>query len=978
MQITLLGEVALVLGGEAVVFSSAKERHVLGVLAYAANKPVSVNTLIEALWDEPAPDKAHKNLQSYISRIRAKFKTDDIPAKIVFKTDAYVLEIDPLLVDYHRFQDLAVQARREADRGRADMAAELFDDSLRQWQHIPFTGLSTPWADRRRHAMNAEHLTVCRERIGNEIRLHRYELALKHTEELLEHHELDERLIRLKLDVLAACGLHREITDYYRSVYRRMVEELAFPPSTALAEHYQQILTRAKARETRSTEPAGSPGSASLNPPLAGQPMETRPPRQIPPDVRDFVGRTEQLCVLDALAPTDTSLSDCMPIALLHGPPGVGKTALVTHWAHRAAHRFPDGQIFFDLHGYGPSRPADPAELLGNLLVALGCPATHLPSTTAERTAQVRTTTADHRLLVVLDNAASSEQVLPLLPSGANCMVIVTSRSRLTGLVQHTGAHDIDIQPLPADDAQDLLTRLTPQRTYNDNAQLADALTLFSGFPLAVRIAASRLNQYHSTPLPDLVAALHDHLGEWGGGDGDSPSLNALFSWSYNQLPELVQTTFRHIGVHSGLEFGVDSLAAVTALTAHDTHRALEHLAATHLVEPDHLRRYRAHDLLRSYATTLLCEAGEYDAALDRLLTWYVHTANNADTLLAPHKDPLPLPALMSGTRPLAFTDDAAAIAWFVAECGNLVEAVHHAHNTGRHQHTWRLAAAIRDLLERHALYSDSNTIATLALASAREAAEPRGEAASLNDLALACLHAGDTAKAGELFAQALTLARRIQDLHTEATCLHNLAVYHRDIGEHDRALDLFGEVLRVRQSAVDIYGLGFTYHSIALTYHAAGHYDQAEQHHMRALATWEPINCEHGKAVTLTALANLRLATNDPLRAIDAANAALMIHQPANDIPYTIKTQLTLARAYTAIGRLNEAHRYADHALEVARKVNNTALVADALHNLGNVHHASGDTKSARTAWHQALHHYRMINSAHAVNVAALLNSSR
>lgn len=977
MQITLLGEVALVLGGDAVVFSSAKERHVLGVLAHSANKPVSITTMIEALWDDPAPDKAHKNLQSYISRIRTKFKAEDLPAKIVFKTDAYVLEIDPLLVDYHRFRNLAAQARGEADRGRSDMAAELFDDSLRQWQHTPFTGLSTPWASRRRQTMNVEHLTVCRERIGNEMSLHRYELALQHTEELLEHHELDERLIRLKLDVLAACGMHREITDYYRTAYRRMVEELALPPSTALAEHYQQILIQTKSRDPRPAMPAGPSGTAGPPPPM-GQRASARPPRQLPPDVRDFVGRTELLCVLDALAPTDTSIADCMPIALLHGPPGVGKSALVTHWAHRAAHLFPDGQVFLNLHGYGPSRPADPAELLGSLLVALGCPTTHLPFTTAERTAQLRTTTAGHRLLVVLDNAANSEQVLPLLPSGANCMVVITSRGRLTGLVQHTGAHDVDVQPLSTRDVQDLLTRLTPRRTYNEDSHLADALALFSGFPLAVRIAASRLNQYASTPLPELVAALRDRLGDWSGGDGDSPSLNALFSWSYNQLPERVQVTFRHVGVHNGHSFGVDSLTAATAASVHDTRQALEHLAAAHLIEPVELHRYRAHDLLRTYAATVLRQADEYDTALDRLLDWYLHTANNADTFLAPHKDPLPLYAPAQGVHPLTFADDTTAIAWFDAEGENLIEAVHQAHNTGHHRHTWRLAAAIRDLLGRHALYSDSNTIATLALASAREAREPRGEAASLNDVALAHLHAGDTTNAGTLFADALALSRRIGDLHTEATCLHNLAVYHRDIGEYDRALDLFNEVLRVRQSAVDTYGLGFTYHSMALTYVAAQRYDQAERHHLLALATWGPINCEHGKGITLTALAGLRLATNDPLRAIDAANTALMIHQPANDVPYTIKTQLTLARAYTAIGRFTEAHRYASQALELAHKANNTALIADALHGLGNVHHASGDIGSARTAWQHALAHYRTINSVHASTIAALLNSSQ
>lgn len=970
MQITLLGDVALVLGGEPVAFSSAKERHLLGVLGLMVNKPVTVATLIEALWDEPAPDKARKHLQSYVSRLRTKFKSEDLPAKIAFKTDSYVLEIDPLLVDYHRFLNLAAQARGEADRGRTDMAAELYEDALRLWKHTPFTGLGTPWADRRRQTMNAEHLTVCRERIGNEMHLHRYELALKHVEELLEHNEFDERLIRLKLDVLAACGLHREITDYYLSVYRRMHEELGIPPSTSLAEHHQQILNRTKTREPRPAKSPSAPGSPS---PAARQPVIS-PPRQLPPDVRDFVGRTEQLCELDTLVPVDTSLNDYMPIALLHGPPGVGKTALVTHWAHRAKHLFPDGQVFLNLNGYGSIQPTAPADLLGSLLVALGCPSTHLPSGTAERTAQLRTATADRRLLVLLDNAGSSEQVLPLLPSSSGCMVIVTSRARLTGLVQHMGAHDIDVQPLPDADAQILLTRLTPRRVYNDDTQLADALALFSGFPLAVRIAASRLNQHHATPLDELITALRDRIGDWAGGDGDSPSLYALFSWTYKQLPNHVQAVFRSVGVHSGSNFGGGSVAAATALSNNDVHQALEHLAATHLVEPIDLHRYRAHDLLRTYAATLLRQSGEYDAVLNRYLDWYLHTANNADTVLAPSKDPLPLHMLAPEVRPLTFAGHDAATAWFVAEVNNLIEAVHLAHSEGWHRHAWRLASAIRDLLGRHALYRDSRTIAELALTSAREAREPRGEAASLNDVALAHLHAGDTTEASKLFADALTIARGIGDLHTEATCLHNLAVCHRKIGEHDRALDLLREVLQVRESAVDVYSLGFAYHAMALTYRAAQEYDEAERHHHLAIDTWQPINCEHGKAITLTALADLHLATNEPLRAIDVANSALMIHQPANDIPYIIQTQLILARAHVIIRRLNEARLYATHAVELAQKTNNAMFAADALYELGNVHHESGDTEAARASWAQALVHYQAMNSPRASDITALL----
>ncbi|MDX8053825.1 tetratricopeptide repeat protein [Lentzea sp. BCCO 10_0798] len=975
MQITLLGEVGLVLDGEPVVFTSSKERYVLAVLAFMANKPVSVTTLIDAVWDVPAaPDKAHKSLQSYVSRIRGKFRADDIPAKIVFRTESYLLEIDPILVDYHRFLDLHAQARAEVDRGRFEMAAALFDDALRQWQHTPFTGLSTLWADRRRQAMNADRLTVRCDRIGNEMRLHRYELALKHIEELLEEDELNERLVRLKLDVLAAFGTYREITDYYRTVYRRTIEEFGVPPGIDLNEHYEHIINLTKTPKPRPAEPVDADGVVASAPLIAGQVTAARPPRQLPPDLRDFIGRAEQLCALDVLAPADTSLDDCIPIAVLHGPPGIGKTALATRWAHRAAHRFPDGQVFFNLHGHGPTRPADPAEVLGNLLVALGCPADHLPATSAERTAQLRTMTADRRLLIVLDNAADSEQVLPLLPSSASCMVIITCRSRLHRLVQQTGAHDVDVRPLPLGDAQSLLARLTPKRS-DSTAQLDDALTLLGGFPLAVRIAASRLNEYHATPLHELVGSLRDRLADWSGGDGDSPSLNALFSWSYNQLPPDVQLAFRHIGVHSGPDFDTGAAAAASAFTYLDAQRTLEHLAATHLVEPTELHRYRAHDLLRAYAAGLLRQHDEYDDALDRLLDWYLHTANNADMTIAPHKDPLPLSAPAAAVHPLSFRSATSAIAWFASECANLVEAVHQAHDAGRHGLTWRLAAATRDQLGRHARYGDSKTVASLALASARIAGEQRGEAASLNDLALAHLHIGDITEAGALFSQALTLARTIKDHPTEATCLHNLAVYHRNAGEHDHALDLFHQALRARQSAADLYGLGFTHHSMALTYSATQRYDQAEHHHQLALTTWAPIDCEYGKAITLTALADLRLATGDPLRAIDSANTALMIHQPANDVLYIIKTQLTLANAYAAITRFTEASHYANNALELARKANNTALIADALHGLGHVYQASGEHDSARKAWSQALQHYKNINSPHESAVARLLD---
>jgi tetratricopeptide (TPR) repeat protein len=598
-------------------------------------------------------------------------------------------------------------------------------------------------------------------------------------------------------------------------------------------------------------------------------------PRQLPGVVRDFTGRVEHLAALDALLPDDhdeqpADVPGAVVITALDGTAGIGKTTLAVCWAHRVQHQFPDGTLHVNLRGYGPGDPATPAEVLDGFLRALGTPPDAMPAGVDAQAALFRSLLAGRRMLLVLDNAHSADQVRPLLPGTPGCVVVVTSRDSLTGLVVTEGAHRLTLDLLTETEALNMVRNiLGPAPVSGEPAAVAELIRLCARLPLALRIAASRVAAGAQVTVAEVVAELADaptRLEVLSRGADERSAVRAVFDWSYRRLTEGQARLFRRLGLHPGPDLSVDATAAITGLDQSQTRRGLEELAAAHLITPSGRNRYRFHDLLRAYAAH---QAHQYDSAADRhhaldgLLGWYAHTATTCDRLLYPAFARVARrPAIPAHPTPIA--DPGAAWSWLNIERGNVLAALRHAAAHGQHQHTLILAADTR-FLGSLGGWEDVLEAVDLGLVAARQCGEHRAEAWfhdwrggtlitlrrwdqaraeyqragtlareiddqypyawSLNGLARVCMGQGQFAEAMTLLRDALPLARGIDTGRCEAVVEGNLSIARAGVGDYQQALVHGRRGLALRRQCGDRSGEARAVYDLARAWQGLGDY---------------------------------------------------------------------------------------------------------------------------------------------------------
>ena len=420
-------------------------------------------------------------------------------------------------------------------------------------------------------------------------------------------------------------------------------------------------------------------GRAKTGAALGGR-SRLAPPRQLPSSPPGFVGREGELAQLDSLlCPPGRRRPRPVVIAAIHGMAGVGKTALAVHWGQRIARRFPDGQLYTDLRGHSARAAMTPGEALGRALRALGVPDRQIPAEEEEQAALYRSLLAGRRVLVVLDNAATPEQVRPLLPGSSGCMAVVTSRCRLSGLAARDGAQRIDLDVLPAAQAVAVLAQSAgAARVDAEPAAAQDLARLCGRLPLALRIAAERVASRPRSALADLARELtgaRNRLDLLCAGDDDAAAVGAVFSWSYRTLPPAAARVFRSLGLLAGPDVCAPAVAALIAADTATARQLLELLAGMYLVEESGQDRYHLHDLLRLYAAErALAEDTDEDraAAQRRVLDWYLHTAYAANSAM-PHLPPyFALDAVAEGCVPLTFATIRQALDWYETEHANL------------------------------------------------------------------------------------------------------------------------------------------------------------------------------------------------------------------------------------------------------------------------------------------------------------------
>jgi len=648
MEFGVLGPVEVRAHGRPMDAGHARQRAVLAVLLLDPGRAVPLGVLIDRVWGEDPPRSARNVLYGYVARLKALLASGQDPVVSLFRSSGgYLIRAGPGQPDLVRFRCLVA----EAAAGDDERAAAALGRALALWRGPALAGLDSPWLNAMRTTLELERSAAVLDL--NDIRLRRGEHAAMAGELTAQAaaSAADERLTGQLMLALYRCGRQADALRWYEQTRRHLVGELGAIPGPALAALHQQILRADPALAAPTAVGGAAEPRAGIWP--AGR-FAVPVPRELPPDVSAFTGRSAEVRRLDQLLTGPAPHAVRAPAAVISavsGTAGVGKTALAVHWAHRAAGQFPDGQLHVNLRGYDLAQPLTAADALAVLLRALGVPDEDIPAGEDRRAASYRSLLAGKRMLVVIDNARTAEQVRPLLPGTCTCAVLVTSRDSLVGLVARDGAARLDLDLLPLDDAVGLLRELIGARADDDPPSAAKLAQKCSRLPLALRVAAELAATRPNVPLADLIEELADEQRRLDvlNADGDPrTAVGTVFSWSYKHLDPGLARAFRLTCLHPGPDFDSSAVAALMAAPLHQASRMLEVLARAHLIHSTGPGWYGMHDLLRAYGRGLTsAEDGEERAlqALARLTDHYVHAA--ASAVDRPYRSVGPASALM-------------------------------------------------------------------------------------------------------------------------------------------------------------------------------------------------------------------------------------------------------------------------------------------------------------------------------------------
>ncbi|WP_246366578.1 AfsR/SARP family transcriptional regulator [Nonomuraea rhodomycinica] len=784
----ILGPMDVRVDGRPVALHGPRQERTLAALLLDADRVVTVDQLVDVVWEEP-PASARRQIQDLVTRLRRTLVDAGAPADLITTRRAgYLLRPGERGLDARAFESAAALARRTARQDPAGAVAG-YREALSLWRGAFLAGISGRTFEAAARIWQERRIAAVEECLALELSLGRHHEVTAEALELVEQHPFRESLVELLMRALHGAGRLADALDVYRLLRKRLADELGLDPGPGLRGLHDTLL-RSQAEPAVASVRAAGPVAAML-----------------PPDVYGFTGRDRELARLDALLATAAEQPTALVIAAVTGAPGVGKTALAVHWAHRVRDRFPDGQLYVNLRGFDQSgRPMTPVEAMRAFLDALGVAADRVPAAIEAQTGLYRSLLAGRRMLVVLDNARDAEQVRPLLPGAPGCLVLVTSRDQLPGLIAAEGAHPLRLDLLSDTEARDLLARrLGGERVAADPGATAEIIERCARLPLALAVIAARAATHPDFPLAAIAGelpAVHDNLDAFHAG-GPGTQVRCVFSWSHQALSAEAARVFRLLGLHPGPDLGVPSAAALAGLPVERARPLMAELCRAHLLTQPSPGRYTFHDLLRAHAVELtqaFTPEAERRAAEHRLLEHYLRTAHAAALLLNPHRHPvLPAPsgAEAAGERP---RDRETALAWFTAESAVLVAAIAQAADHGFDSHAWQLAWAVADFLDRRGMRHEHLAVHTTALAAARRAGDLRGMACAHGHLGRAGAAADRLEEARSHFELALDLHQRLGDLLGQAGACDGLGhVCHR-LGRHEEAASWYERAAELHQ----------------------------------------------------------------------------------------------------------------------------------------------------------------------------------
>lgn len=936
MEFKIFGKTSLLTGDDSVHLGTAKQRGVLALLLHDVGRPVSIDRIINELWRGETLEVSKGRLHPIISRLRKVLAESGFGGQLRKEGAAYRLEIDPMLVDLHRFRQLVTKARQASGNDDHFLAKTLVQEALELWQGKPLADLGGTWSDHCRAQMEQfDRLPAYYVLFDSQLQLGEYSEVMSAVGRLVDEHDTEEMFARHYMRSLDGMGKYSKALEFYTEFCSRLEYAIGAEPGPEMRTLYQAVLQKQ----------AGTAIVSKIDP---------EPPQQLERDIHNFTGRKQLLVRLDALLAAAQG-----QVVALHGMPAAGKTSLATRWAHQRKSRFPDGQLFVNLSGHGPTAPMAPDDAIAILLASLGVPLDKL--TVDERRVRLRRSLSGKKIVLILDNARDSAQVRPILAATADCCCLVTSRAELKGLTIRDGVRTMEVPPLTPDESTGLLlAELSGRGRASEGEGLAALVRLAQGLPLCLRIIAQHAVDRPYTSLLDLARELrrHEGLGLLDSADSDDEytTLSTAFSWSYRALPAEAALSFRRLGLHPGPEFDT---SAACAVLGEDEPVVVEHLrilVKANLIRQISASRYRLHDLLYGYAVDLVRHEevpGQRELVLRRLFDWYLASTWNAAQRVTPERTRVPMLDGMSWRGATEFATAGAALDWFAQEQTNLAAAVSHAARQGFHDHAWRLAANMNEAYDRFGFYTDLRLSHEIALSSASEVGNKEGECGTLNNLGVVLYRLGRCDEARQMLSGAAVRADELGHRELSAVSRYNLGTVHLKVGQARIAIAIYEKVLDL------LGGMGArSLEACALDQLANGHHqmeldDIALNYHEQALVIREEVGDIRGQGTTFTELAKIYHEHGESDKALTCSERALDAHLRSGDKAGMGEAFLVMSEALYDLGSFAQSSDAAEKATRLCRRPH---AQARAWHLLGHVREIANDLTSAESCWRQAV----------------------
>ena len=939
----ILGPTAIRVGDRFVPGMHSKPLGLLSVLLLRSCEPVPVGELVDWIWpDDKVPGNPEGALYTYRKRIAAALGQMDNPPKIEVRGRTYRIDVDRDEIDFHEFRDRVRRARLAAKLGDHASAALTLASAVDElWTGSPLPDLGGARAENWRRMAESDHLVPA------------HGALLLSLCVLGEYDEVLRRLSDLPLDLQANLTLVKQRITALRGLQR-------FQDATSCAlDHVHHLLDEGnddgadelKRFHEELTRHGHDQQPTTLSPPPPAEVLNL-----LPHDIPDFTGREVLLRKLDARTTTDEGEPPAT-ITVLSGEPGVGKTAFALRWAHQAGSRFPGGRFYKNLNGFAGGPKVEQSEVVAELLGALGFPADGIPSG-AGRMAKLRSLLSGPRTLVVLDNVRDSEHVLPLLDCLSNCTVVLTSRQRLSRLTR-AGAFSLPVLPLNYAESKTWLVKWLGARAEPEAIAIGDLAALCGGVALALRIVADHVTSRPGVPLGEFVDELWDEqtlltLGDHG--DGQDGSVRAALSWSYRALDPREQRLFRLLGINPGPDISLAAAAALLGQDVKTTKKGLDILVDAHLLgQPESRDRYRFHDLLRGYARELAVESEEFAAAEERLLSFFLATAQNADRVVIPGRERVDVPSAPDGVVPLDFADEKSAMNWVTRERFAMKALLKYADTRGLDLFLAKFPSAVGEIWNRLGYGADTATALRLAVKAAQRIGDVEVIGASKANLGYTLINLRDFDSARESIVSAKGLLEQVGHSVGVAVMDHLLGRLWVERGEWRRGIEIqFSALAEFRRigardrEVVALYRLGEAYRR-------AHNLEAAASYSRDALWMADRIGDAHTKGCALVELASVCLERGDLTDAKGYCERALEIHEP-NDPAQAGRVRSIQASIHLERGEYRIAEQRARSALTYSRRARDARGQAEALRMIAELLYRQARHEEAVASWKVAL----------------------